>query len=153
LIKEKAMRAITTNWNNAAYAQTATFVDKVSGNAVVIPALNPMNHRSMIDSVESGSYIYQPDSVSTDPGTLAPAPDDEDVVEVTVTLDSVAVAGAPVRASSDDEDVATVSPAIAYTSEAGTVQFTVTSVADGEATITFACGNESDTTVVTVTTP
>jgi hypothetical protein len=52
------MREITTNWNNAAYSLSATFVDKITGNAVTIPALNPMNHRSMIDSVESGGYSF-----------------------------------------------------------------------------------------------
>lgn len=147
------MRAITTNWNNAAYAQSATFVDKVSGNHVVIPALNPMNHRSMIDSVESGGYIYQPDLVAVDEATLATAPEDEDVVEVTVTLDSAAVFGAPVKAVSDDVEVATVSPALAYTDEEGKVSFTVVSVDDGVAEITFSCGTESEVTEVTVTTP
>jgi ABC-type antimicrobial peptide transport system permease subunit len=85
------MRAITTNWNNSAYALSATFVDKVSGNAVTVPALNPMNHRSMVDSVESGAYIYQPDELTVSDETLATAPEDEDEVTVTVNLDSVPV--------------------------------------------------------------
>ena len=147
------MRAITTNWNNSAYALSATFVDKVSGNAVTVPALNPMNHRSMIDSVEAGAYIYAPDSVVSDPATLATAPDDEDVVTVTVELDSVPVAGAPVRAVSADPAVVTVSPTLAYTDENGEVTFDVVSVADGVEDITFSCGNVSDTTEVTVATP
>lgn len=147
------MRAITTNWNNPAYASSATFVDKVTGNAVVIPALNPMNHRSMIDSVEAGAYVYQPDGFTLSDTTLATAPDDEDVVTVTVTLDSVPVSGVAVTAVSDDVDVATVSPAIAYTDEAGEVAFDVTSVADGVANITFTCGTATDDCEVTVTTP
>jgi hypothetical protein len=147
------MRAITTNWNNSAYALSATFVDKVSGNAVTVPALNPMNHRSMIDSVESGAYIYAPDSVVSDPATLSTEPDDEDVVTVTVELDSVPVVRAPVRATSADPAVVTVSPALAYTDENGEVTFDVVSVADGVEDITFSCGNVSDTTEVTVATP
>jgi hypothetical protein len=35
----------------------------------------------------------------------------------------------------------------------GTFTFTVTSVAAGEATVTFTCGTRTDTTVVTVTDP
>jgi hypothetical protein len=147
------MRAITTNWNNAAYALSATFVDKITGNAVTIPALNPMNHRSMIDSVESGGYIYAPDSVVSDPATLATEPDDVDTVTVTVELDSVPVVGAPVRAVSADPTVVTVSPFIGYTDDNGEVDFTVTSIDDGVEDITFSCGNVSDTTEVTVTTP
>ena len=147
------MRAITTNWNNSAYALSATFVDKITGNAVTIPALNPMNHRSMIDSVESGGYIYAPDSVVSDPATLATEPDDVDTVTVTVELDSVPVVGAPVRAVSADPTVVTVSPFIGYTDDNGEVVFTVTSIADGVEDITFSCGNVSDTTEVTVTTP
>ena len=147
------MRAITTNWNNSAYALSATFVDKITGNAVTIPALNPMNHRSMIDSVESGGYIYAPDSVVSDPATLATEPDDVDTVTVTVELDSVPVVGAPVRAVSADPTVVTVSPFIGYTDDNGEVDFTVTSIDDGVEDITFSCGNVSDTTEVTVTTP
>jgi hypothetical protein len=147
------MREITTNWNNAAYALSATFVDKITGNAVTIPALNPMNHRSMIDSVESGGYIYAPDSVVSDPATLATEPDDVDTVTVTVELDSVPVVGAPVRAVSADPTVVTVSPFIGYTDDNGEVDFTVTSIDDGVEDITFSCGNVSDTTEVTVTTP
>jgi hypothetical protein len=144
------MRAITTNWNSSAYASAATFVDKVSGNAVTVPALNPMNHRSMVDSVESGAYIYQPDELTVSDETLATAPEDEDEVTVTVNLDSVPVAGAPVRATSADPAVVTVSPALAYTDENGEVVFTVVSVDDGEEDITFACGGESAVTTVTV---
>ena len=147
------MRAITTNWNNAAYALEATFVDKVTSNAVVIPALNPMNHRSMVDSVESGAYVYQPDGFSLSDETLATAPEAEDEIIVTVTLASVGVSGVAVKAVSDDTDVATVSPALGYTNEDGEVLFTVVSVADGEATISFTCGTETDDCVVTVTTP
>ena len=147
------MREITTNWNNSAYSLSATFVDKITGNAVTIPALNPMNHRSMIDSVESGGYIYAPDSVVSDPATLATEPDDVDTVTVTVELDSVPVVGAPVRAISADPTVVTVSPFIGYTDDNGEVDFTVTSIDDGVEDITFSCGNVSDTTEVTVTTP
>ena len=147
------MRAITTNWNNAAYAQSATFVDKVSGNAVVVPALNPMNHRSMVDSVEAGAYVYQPDAFLVSEATLATAPEDEDVVTVTVTYDSEPVSGVAVKAVSDDVEVATVSPAMGYTNELGEVEFTITSVDDGVAEITFSCGTATDVTEVTVTTP
>ena len=147
------MRAITTNWNNSAYALSASFVDKVTGNAVTVPALNPMNHRSMVDSVESGAYIYTPDSVAASTNALATEPEDENVVTVTVELDSVPVVGAPVRAVSADPAVVTVSPALAYTDDNGEVDFTLVSVADGVEDVTFSCGNVSDLTEVTVATP
>lgn len=153
------MRAITTNWNNSAYASAATFVDKVSGNAVTVPALNPMNHRSMIDSVESGGYIYQPDGLVLDPpwdsegGPVETEPEDENVYTVTITLDSVPVVGAPVRADSSDPDVISVSPAIGYTNDDGEVDFVVTSVADGGEDVTFACGTINEFVSFSVTTP
>lgn len=147
------MREITTNWNNAAYALSATFVDKITGNAVVIPALNPMNHRSMIDSVDAGAYIYAPDSVSVDQSTVAFNVGDTDVLTVTVELDSNPVEGAPVRATSADPDVVTVSPSVGYTDANGEVVFTVEGIDDGAEDVTFNCGNVSDTTTVTVTTP
>ena len=107
----------------------------------------------MVDSVEAGAYVYQPDGFVLSDTTLATAPDDEDVVTVTVTLDSVPVSGVAVTAASDDTDLATVSPAIAYTDESGVVSFDVTSIADGVANITFTCGTATDDCVVTVTTP
>jgi hypothetical protein len=147
------MRAITTNWNNAAYALEATFVDKVTGNAVVVPALNPMNHRSMVDSVEAGAYVYQPDSIVADPATLALAPEDTDEVAVTITLDSVPVSGVAVLSGVDFPEFATVSPSLAYKGDDGVAVFTVTAVDDGVATVIFTCGTITDDTEVTVTTP
>jgi len=144
------MRAITTNWNNSAYNSAGTFLDRKTGTSVTIPANTPVNFRGMVDSVESGAYSYAPDTVVADPGTLAPSVEDVDVVEVTVTLSSVAVDGAPIKAVSDDVEVATVSPAFANANSQGKYIFTITSIAEGEATITFTSGSQTDTCAVTV---
>ena len=144
------MRDITTNWNNSAYNSSTIFVDRATGSTVTIPANKAVDVRSMVDSVQSGAYFTNPTSATSSEETLATAPEDEDTV--TVTLDPVS-AGFPVRAVSDDTDVATVSPALGRTLSNGTVVFTITSVADGEATITFTAGTRTDTVVVTVTTP
>jgi hypothetical protein len=144
------MRDITTNWNNSAYNSSTIFVDRATGTTVTIPANKAVDVRSMFDSVQSGAYFTNPTSATSSEETLATAPEDEDTV--TVTLDPVS-GGFPVRAVSDDTDVATVSPALGRTLANGTVVFTITSVADGEATITFTAGTRTDTVVVTVTTP
>jgi hypothetical protein len=144
------MRDLTTNWNSSAYYDQTIFVDRATGSTVTIPANKPVDVRSMQDSVQSGSYFNNPTSATASIETLASAPEDEDAV--TVTLNPV-VAGMLITAATDDGDVATVSPASARTLANGTAAFTITSVADGEATITFTCGTRTDTVVVTVTTP
>jgi hypothetical protein len=144
------MREITTNWNNPAYANETVFVDQATGFIVTIPANTPVNVRSMIDSVQSGAYFNNPTAVTASEETLATAPEDVDVV--TVTLDP-AIGGFPIRATTSAAGVATVSPALGRTLADGTVVFTITSVADGTATITFTAGNRTDTVVVTVTDP
>ena len=145
------MRSITTNWNSSAYDSAGTFVDVISGNTVTIPANTPVNFRSLVDSVESGSYIYAPDALTATPATVASAPLDKDTVVINVSLSAANVENAPVVATTSDATKATVSPTIANTDKSGNYTFTITSVAAGEATITFTCGAVSDTTVVTVT--
>ena len=147
------MRTLTTNWNNSAFNSETVFVDGRTGNTMTIGANRPVDVRTMYDSVESGTYRFDADSISADPATLSTEPEDSDTVTVTVEIDSVGVANYPVKASSDDVAVATVSPPLAFTKGDGTVTFTVASIADGEATITFTAGTETDTTVVTVATP
>jgi hypothetical protein len=147
------MRTLTTNWNNSAFNSETVFVDGRTGNTMTIGANRPVDVRTMYDSVESGTYKFDADSIAADPATISSEPEDVDTVTVTVEIDSVGVAGYPVKASSDDVTVATVSPLLAFTKGDGTVVFTVTSVDDGEATITFTAGTETDTTVVTVATP
>lgn len=144
------MRTITTNWNNSAYNNQTIFVDFASGSTVTVPAGNPVNVRSMYDSVGAGSYFVNPSAINVDEATLSTAPEDES--EVVATVDD-GVVGALVTAVSDDEEIATVSPASGRVGPDGAFTFTVTSVADGEATITFTCGTRTDTTVVTVATP
>jgi hypothetical protein len=107
----------------------------------------------MYDSVESGTYKFDADSASATPATITAAPAAVNSVVVTVQIDAVGVSNYPVKASSDDVAVATVSPPLGFTTGNGTVSFSVTAVADGEATITFTAGTETDTTVVTVATP
>jgi hypothetical protein len=109
--------------------------------------------RTMYDSVDSGTYRFNADSIAADPATISSEPEDVDTVTVTVEIDSVGVAGYPVKASSDDVTVATVSPQLAFTKDDGTAVFTITSVADGEADITFRAGTEVESTTVTVATP
>ena len=145
------MRTITTNWNASAYYDETVFVDGASGNTMTIGANRPVDVRTMLDSVASGTYKVDADSIDADPATLATAPEDTDTVTVTVEADGDVVAGYPVKAATDDAGVATVSPKLAYTDGNGEATFTITSVADGEATITFYAGTETDTTVVTVT--
>jgi len=147
------MREITTNWNNAAYSLSATFVDKITGNAVTIPALNPMNHRSMIDSVESGGYIYQPDGIVADETTLALEVGDDSTVEITVTLDSVPVFGAPIRVFFDTPDIVSVDKTLAYTNELGKISFVLTADDDGSVEVFYECGGIAASTIVTVTQP
>ena len=144
------MREITTNWNNPDYANQTVFVDQATGATVTIPANTPVNVRSMLDSVQSGAYFNNPTAITASEETLATEPEDTD--EVTVTLNP-AIGGFPIRATTDDGAVATVSPAVARTLADGTAVFTITSVADGEATITFTAGTRTDTVVVTVATP
>jgi len=144
------MRDITTNWNNSAYNSQTIFVDRATGSTVTIPANKPVDVRSMVDSVQSGAYFNNPTSLTASEETLATAPEDTDAV--TVTVDPV-VAGMLVTAVTNDSGVATVSPASGRTLANGTVVFTITSVAAGEATITFTAGTRTDTVVVTVTDP
>lgn len=145
------MRSITTNWNNTAYNSAGTFVDVISGNTVTIPANTPVDFRALVDSVENGAYVYNPDTLTATPATIASAPDDVDTVVVNVTLSSAAVENAPIKASSSDVTKATVSPAIANADASGNYTFTVTSVAAGSATLTFTSGTATDTVAVTVT--
>jgi hypothetical protein len=145
------MRDLTKNWNASAYYNATSFVDSASGNVMTIAANNPVSVRCLFDSVASGAYKIDADSIDADPATLATEPDDTDTVTVTVEAGGGVVAGYPVKAASDDTDVATVSPLLARTKDDGTAVFTITSVGDGEATITFYAGTETDTTVVTVT--
>jgi hypothetical protein len=147
------MRTITTNWNASSYYDETVFVDGASGNTMTVGANRPVDVRTMFDSVASGVYKVDADSIAADPATLSTAPDDEDTVTITVEADGGVVGNYPVKAATDDAGVATVSPKLAYTDGNGEVTFTVTSVADGEATITFYAGTETDTTVVTVATP
>lgn len=144
------MRSITTNWNNSAYNSAGTFVDVISGNTVTIPANTPVDFRALVDSVENGAYVYNPDTVVANPDTLSTVADDVDTTVVTVTLSAAAVENAPILASSDDVAVATVSPAKANADANGQYTFTITSVASGSATITFTSGTATDTVAVTV---
>jgi hypothetical protein len=144
------MRSITTNWNNSAYNSATTFLDRATGISVTVPANTPVNVRAMVDSVDAGAYTYAPNALVATPATIASAEDDVDTVAVAVTLTSVGVAGAPIKAVSDDVEVATVSPVFANADSSGNYTFTITSVAVGEATITFTSGAQTDTTVVTV---
>jgi hypothetical protein len=145
------MRTLTTNWNASSFYNETVFVDRASGNTMTVGANSPVRVRTMFDSVQSGAYKIDADSIDADPATLSTEPDDEDTVTVTVEVDGDVAAGYPVKAATDDAGVATVSPLLAHTKEDGTAVFTITSVADGEATITFYAGTETDTTVVTVT--
>jgi hypothetical protein len=140
------MRDITTNWNNSAYNSSTIFVDRATGSTVTIPANKAVDVRSMVDSVQSGAYFNNPTSATVSDDTLAIAVEETDTV--TVTLDPV-VAGMLITAVTDDDDVATVSPASARTLANGTAVFTVTAVAEGEATLTFTCGTRTDTVAVT----
>ena len=140
------MRDITTNWNNSAYNSSTIFVDRATGSTVTIPANKAVDVRSMFDSVQSGAYFNNPTSATVSDDTLAIAVEETDTV--TVTLDPV-VAGMLITAVTDDDDVATVSPASARTLANGTAVFTVTAVAEGEATLTFTCGTRTDTVAVT----
>lgn len=144
------MRSITTNWNNSAYNSAGTFVDVKSNVTVTIPANTPVNFRSMVDSVESGAYVYNPDTLDASPATTTKAATQTQVVTVTVTLSAVGVENAPIRAVSSDVTKATVSPAFANANASGVATFTITAVATGSATITFTSGTRTDTTVVTV---
>jgi hypothetical protein len=147
------MRDLTTNWNASAFYSQTVFVDKTTGNTMTVGANRPVDVRTMFDSVQAGQYTTDPDSVSADPSTVSSEPTDEDVIVVTVETDSDGVGFFPVKAESDDTDVATVSPAVGFTKADGTVEFTITSVADGSATITFTAGTNTDTVAVTVATP
>jgi hypothetical protein len=140
------MRDITTNWNNSAYNSSTIFVDRATGSTVTIPANKAVDVRSMVDSVQSGAYFNNPTSATVSDDTLAIAVEETDTV--TVTLDPV-VAGMLITAVTDDDEIATVSPASARTLANGTAVFTVTAVAEGEATLTFTCGTRTDTVVVT----
>ena len=144
------MRDLTTNWNAAAYYNSTVFVDSATGNTMTIGADRPVDVRTMNDSVQAGQYKVDVDSCAASDATLATAVNDVDVVTVTVTLSSVAQAGYPVKASSSDVAKATVSPALGFTKADGTVDFTITSVATGSATITYTAGTATDTTAVTV---
>jgi hypothetical protein len=147
------MRSITTNPNNAAFNSSTIFVDGRTGNTMTVGANRAGDVRTMYDSVDSGTYKFDAGTISADPATISSEPTDTDTVTVTVEISSVGVAGYPVKAVSGDVTKATVSPPLAFTKGDGTVVFTVTSVADGEATITFTAGSKTDTTVVTVATP
>jgi hypothetical protein len=147
------MRSITTNPNNAAFNSSTIFVDGRTGNTLTVGANRAGDVRTMYDSVDSGTYKFDAGTISADPATISSEPTDTDTVTVTVQTDAVGLVGYPVKASSDDVTVATVSPQLAFTKDDGTVVFTITSVADGEATITFTAGSKTDTTVVTVATP
>lgn len=144
------MRSITTNWNSSTYNNATTFVDKISGSSVTIPANTPVNVRSMIDSVESGGYIYQPDGVVVNQETLSTAVDDEDVVVVTITNSAVPVAGAPITVTFAETTIVSVSPMFAYAAANGTASFTITSLASGSAEVFFNCGDIAAETIVTV---
>ena len=141
------MRDLTTDWNNAAYNNQTIFVDIASGQTLTIGANNPVNVRSMFDSVQAGAYFVNPTSITASDTTLATSEDDVDTV--TVTLSPV-TAHVLVAASSSNAAVATVSPASVRTLANGTAVFTITSVAAGTATITYTCGTRTATTVVTV---
>jgi hypothetical protein len=147
------MRSITTNPNNAAFNNSTVFVDGRTGNTMTVGANRAGDVRTMYDSVDSGTYRFNADSIAADPATISSEPEDVDTVTVTVEIDSVGVAGYPVKASSDDVTVATVSPQLAFTKDDGTAVFTITSVDDGEADITFRAGTEVESTSVTVATP
>jgi len=147
------MRSITTNPNNAAFNNSTVFVDGRTGNTMTVGANRAGDVRTMYDSVDSGIYRFNADSIAADPATISSEPEDVDTVTVTVEIDSVGVAGYPVKASSDDVTVATVSPQLAFTRGDGTAVFTITSVDDGEADITFRAGTQVESTTVTVATP
>jgi hypothetical protein len=147
------MRSITTNPNNAAFNNSTVFVDGRTGNTMTVGANRAGDVRTMYDSVDSGIYRFDADSIDADPATISSEPEDVDTVTVTVEIDSVGVAGYPVKASSDDVTVATVSPQLAFTKDDGTAVFTITSVDDGEADITFRAGTQVESTTVTVATP
>jgi hypothetical protein len=144
------MRDLTTNWNNSAYNDQTIFVDIKTGQTLTIGANNPVNVRSMFDSVQAGAYFVNPTSIAVSDETLAT--DIADVDQVTVTLTPV-TGHVLVTASSNNGAVATVSPASVRTLANGTAVFTIISVGAGEATITFTCGTRTATTVVTVTDP
>jgi len=147
------MRSITTNPNNAAFNNSTVFVDGRTGNTMTVGANRAGDVRTMYDSVDSGIYRFDADSIDADPATISAAPAAVNSVTVTVEIDSVGVAGYPVKASSDDVTVATVSPQLAFTKDDGTAVFTITSVDDGEADITFRAGTQVESTTVTVATP
>jgi hypothetical protein len=147
------MRSITTNPNNAAFNSSTIFVDGRTGNTMTVGANRAGDVRTMYDSADSGNYRFDAGTISADPATISSEPTDTDTVTVTVQTSSVGLVGYPVKASTSNAAFATVSPRLAFTKGDGTVVFTITSVADGEATITFTAGSKTDTTVVTVATP
>jgi hypothetical protein len=148
------MRTITTDYNNSAYASATKFTCVYSANGLTVAAGNPVNVRSMFDSVGAGDYVASATSMEIDSETSTPDVDGTDTITITAKISTTATAGIPVRAISDDPTVATVSPALARTKANGTVDFVITAVgADTEeATITFKTYGADDVTcAVTIT--
>lgn len=146
------MRSLTTDWNNAAHASATEFTDK-NGAVVSIPANEPTKVRSMQDSVIGGDYqVGALDSFVATPDTATKAALETQAVVVTLLDGAVPMAGIIVTAVSSDTSKGTVSPASIKTNASGEAAFTVTAVATGEATITFATKNGAftDTHVLTV---
>lgn len=156
------MRDLTTNWNDAAYANATTFVDK-GGAYVTIPANTPVNVRSMQDSVQGGDYaVLATDAV---PATIvSDAADDElalnvdadDDVTITVAGSAADSVGVRVHAVSADPTVCTVSPAFAVTDANGEAVFNIVGIDDGVEDVTFSLASNPALAVaveVTVTTP
>ena len=145
------MRSITTDYNNSSYNSATKFTDVYSANGVTIAAKNPVNVRSMMDSVGAGDYVLSADTIAIDHATATVAHGSTGTSVITATISSAATAGIPISVTSSDTTKATVSPALVRTKADGTASFTITGVAAGSATLTFKTyGATSVTCAVTV---
>jgi hypothetical protein len=147
------MRTITTDWNNASYASATSFTD-IKGGVLAIPANTPSDVRALQHSVIAGDYIEGAlTNFTRSPTTSTKAAAETQVCTVTVTnASAVAMPGILLTAVSGTPARATVSPAEAKTDANGQVAFTITAVASGACTVTFATknGQFSTTHVMTV---
>ena len=125
------MRTLTTDWNNADYANETTFCDRYAGTYVTIPAATPVDVRSMSDSVIGNHYYLLsnvPDTLAVDSaGNAETVVVDATVdVVVTVTKNPIAVPNIRVTATSADVTKVTVDAPYKLTDASGQCTFTLT---------------------------
>jgi len=143
------MNVLQTSWDDADYTAATVFVSVAGGATVTIPANDPVDVRSMHDSVLSGSYYVAPSAI-------AGGADQTSVTATVATINAACTwngAGTPsvtITAASSATTIATVS-ASAVCNTSGTAVFTVTKVTTGTTTITLTGPGTSATDTVVIT--